>query len=1130
MNAIAWAFIIVWVITGHTVWAAAETPPSRLEIIPQLGHSQALSSIAITPDSRFLASGSVDATIKLWDLVTGRLVRTFEGHRSTVTSIVATPDGRHLITGSHDGTIKLWETASGRLLKSFGRHPLGVSSIASTLDGRHIISAGQAGDIAVWDAKTAELIGLYKGHSKPAFLTAMPDNRHFISGSWDRTIKLWEIATGKVVRIFEKPTGSVSSMAVVSDGKLLASGNSNDRVIRLWDIATGKVVHSFEGRSEAPPISVSPDGHHLFTASADGAVRRRNIETGKVTGVFGRFPGGVRWGAGSVAVSPDGRYMASGNNDGTVKVWELAGGEFVHHLDGRALFVNTVGVTSDGRHVISRSNDQSTVGKTVKLWDLETGGLVKTFGRRPNTPEAIAVTPQGDRIVAEDPDGSVTLRELETGKLVVRFEGLSGPVNSLNVSPDGRHLVSTQWRKPGHIWDMTTGRRTTGIEGGEEGYFTFTPDSRFLVGLQKRQVGLWDVSTGRLVRRFEGHSQWVSTALVTPDGGKLISADRSGAIRIWDATSGDLLLIFAETHAHAVTTLAVSPDGRHVVSGSHDSSVKLWEIASGRLLRTLDGHSDSVNSVALTRDGRFIVSGSVDGTVKLWPLDSDHAALTLIAGKSGNWMSVTRAGFFATSGEADRLLSVVDGLDAYGVDQFYQALYRPDLVEEVLKGDPDGRYANAAAELDLRKILDSGPAPHIEFDLKKTERHDESATVTVRIENRGGGIGRIEWAIGNVNQGIDRGGLGGAEKAMELSREIALTPGRNVVEVVAYNQANLIASRPARLVIDATGPSKGRRGVLHVLSVGIDRYAEKRLELQNAAADARAMADMLTVAGADVFDEVRAKLVLDAEVTQSGLNAVFDDIVRDMAPEDTFVFFLAGHGRTIEGRYYFIPQDFRYGGGRTVSANAISQDQWQEWFSRITARKSVLIYDTCESEAITAIARGTAEKAAAIDRLRHATGRSVIAAARSTEAAYEGLRGHGLLTYTMLDAMDKADVDDDGFIELQELANYASDTVPALSLEHYGVRQQPRYHITSNIPIGGRVAALDTVQIIPKTPTHVVIRSVDVAGLERGGETVTTLAPGAQVRVMEIQDGQATIARDGVKIGRVPQSALASLH
>jgi hypothetical protein len=725
---------------------------------------------------------------------------------------------------------------------------------------------------------------------------------------------------------------------------------------------------------------------------------------------------------------------------------------------------------------------------------------------------------------------------------------------------DGDRLLSTHWTGQAAIWDLATrsylrslGRPCTVTEAQKalkkNGYYGGTIDGvagpgwrRAVAALAKAVKFDYD-KEGELTIEFVcqalgffGHTGSIRSLDILDGGRRLLSASND-SVMISNLETGEIdKIVHMDAKHSAQYVLVSSEDGRDygylVKSNREIQKLTLPELHPVySVFADIEASWSSSETVALriSADKTRLVVDWDGSKIETFDALDGSSETTFVAGPSGEWVLMTEAGFFAASENGARMLNMVRGLRAYSIDQVFQALYRPDLVEEVVNGDPDGIYANAAAELDLEKVLDSGSAPRIEIDRKKTEYQGDSVRVTVQIANTGGGIGRIEWLVDNVNQGVERG-FGDLDD-MELTRQFAVTPGTNVIKVVAYNEANLIASTPVELVVDTDGAETDSRGRLHVLAVGIDDYAEKRLRLENATADATSVAAMLKIAGAGVFDDVTVTTLLNDQVTEAGLEATFEKLASEMAPRDTFVFFLAGHGRTIEGRYYFIPQDFRYGDRRGVVDRAIAQEQWQKWFSRLSARKSVLIYDTCESESITALARGTAERSAAIERLRHATGRSVIAAARSSEAAYEGLAGHGLLTYSVLAAMDKGDSDNDGFIELQEIATYVSDAVPALSLTHYGIRQQPRYHVTSNIPIGVRVAALEVTEIIPKEPTHVVVKLIEVAPLDRSdAEAAQTLSPGAQVRVIEAEAGLALIARDGLKLGHVPEDALLALH
>ena len=166
----------------------------------------------------------------------------------------------------------------------------------------------------------------------------------------------------------------------------------------------------------------------------------------------------------------------------------------------------------------------------------------------------------------------------------------------------------------------------------------------------------------------------------------------------------------------------------------------------------------------------------------------------------------------------------------------------------------------------------------------------------------------------------------------------------------------------------------------------------------------------------------------------------------------------------------------------------LSQEQWQKWISEIRATKSVLIYDTCESGSLTSNSSATRdgrfveEQSTAIEKLKRATGRTVIVAAGEAEPALEGFRGHGVFSYAVLEGLQKAPLDKDGLIELFDLINYIDTQVPELSYQAFRQRKFPQTKFAgSNFPLAKPVAlsSLPTHNqggdAISTMPTHVVI-------------------------------------------------------
>jgi len=180
------------------------------------------------------------------------------------------------------------------------------------------------------------------------------------------------------------------------------------------------------------------------------------------------------------------------------------------------------------------------------------------------------------------------------------------------------------------------------------------------------------------------------------------------------------------------------------------------DVATGTVSRVLTGHSGKVNSVAFCRDGRSIVSGSDDGTVRLWSAATGTDAVGVLAMFQGNRLALTSSGFFDFEGDVQQIVHLVRGFDVMTLGQVHQSLFSPDLVREALTGDPKGEVKRAAEVINLEKVIESGPAPDVEitWPIRGTTSNADLVNVSARIQDRGKGIGRIEWRVNGITAGV----------------------------------------------------------------------------------------------------------------------------------------------------------------------------------------------------------------------------------------------------------------------------------------------------------------------------------------------------------------------------------------
>jgi|GEM_PF-4008310 len=285
------------------------------------GHTGAAAGVIVTPDGKTLISVGNDNSVRLWDVATGKLLKTLEGHTGWVGSVLVTPDGTQAITAGGDNIIRVWDLKTQKEVKKLEGHTVAIRGLALTADGQTLISGSSDKTCRAWDLTTGKQIRKY-GDEKASVesVGVTPNGKYVLAGNDKGIISVFDAKTGDVVNTYEKHEGTmVYTIIVAPDGKTAISG-ARDKDIHVWDIASGKEIRRLKGHTEQIyQIAFSSDAKYLVSASYDKTVRVWDFNTGKELKKFEGHTDGIQ----GACFTPDGRFVFSASWDKTVRKWRL---------------------------------------------------------------------------------------------------------------------------------------------------------------------------------------------------------------------------------------------------------------------------------------------------------------------------------------------------------------------------------------------------------------------------------------------------------------------------------------------------------------------------------------------------------------------------------------------------------------------------------------------------------------------------------------------------------------------------------------------------------------------------------------------------------------------------------------
>ncbi len=682
--------------------------------------------------------------VRLWDTTTGEERRVLRGHTHTVTTLDFSPDSRLLATGSWDHSVRIWEVATGKPLhvlqpEKLLEHGLGVSVVRFSSDGRRLLtmtdgvhtegadpfskqlfSRGDppakhvkevkyvhnfympkgfngpyrgkdhdASPAQLWDPATGKLIATLRPAPKSkqaleetTWADFTPDGQDVITGHWEGSINRWRASDGAHLAQHRGEPTPVKQATISTDGArlLVQRSKSPFLVFAIHDLATGKESSRWECKEELSLVRVRGDCRLLATIRSgnvtDSVPRNRTVQIRSAeTGNVVAEQRGDNEAITAAEFLADGTQLITASLDGTLRIWQTDDGISPRRglvLAGRANTFRFARYRPDGRQIVTFSTyaqairrqgfPPATGANVAELWD--------AAGQRTASLKGLADV--ADSRVRDFVLGRIVHAEFSSDSKSLMTVGEDWwPTNDPPGLKGGRLFA------PVRLWDTSSGKERFALEGltARVHQASFSPDGRWLLTVSNTTMNvitfgtnkdgtpsvtgcmagrkskdaavcLWDAATGKLVHVLRDDTHECTTAVWAPDSKRILTVARpaSGLVPIGYPivalwdAAGGKLAGELDRAAGEARHLQFSPDG-HYVLGLVGTQAVLWDIAGGKHLHTFANHTGDVTAAAFSPDSRWLATAANDRVARIWEVATGKE-LHQLAGHGGRVLSV----------------------------------------------------------------------------------------------------------------------------------------------------------------------------------------------------------------------------------------------------------------------------------------------------------------------------------------------------------------------------------------------------------------------------------------------------------------------------------------------------------
>lgn len=959
------------------------------------GHAARVSGMIITKNGNIITS-SVDKTVIVWDTEKAKQKRKIlgeigDGAEGMVNAMALSPDEKYLATGGwfsnkldNRHSIRIYDYKSGKLVKLLISHADVLIKLYFSRDGKYLVSASADKSIKIWSVEDNFSLKdtLKFNYNINDAKIIHYENRNFALISAGKQLTLYDIEKKEITQSYRADT--TLTYLAYNDRDIAVSTNTFKFFIFDTDLNLIKTVKTKTVPSE---LAYSPNLKIFITGSASfpSVVNIYDASKGyKKISSFFRFNNMAY----RVGFMDNTTAVAIGGDNKDIYTWDIYSNKVKKKISG--------------------------VGKTI--WSVNIHGDTIEWG---NTPDRSGINHFASL------QKSMNLKSFNISYLPSVVKNTIPTVN-------GRYSLSHASLNP---------------NGYDSSILNVKKDGVIVASIVRGST------SGNMHRCYGWYRDYI------------VSGGYYGTLYIYNKQGTHI----ASLIGHTGTIWSLGLDGDKLISGSDDQTMMIWDLSKAVTLhKKLQLNMEYINSYAKdgTKTEDIVQACKELGIDDIYIGSHIKPIVRIFVSKDNEYVLWSDDGFFDSSKKGAKYVGYHINQGEYKeaeyvtVDALYSTFYRPDLIQKALNSQSLQKYAK---NINISALLSDGLAPKVQILTKTryTQEQDLNLEVQVCPTQKGGFdnltlmINSTPVSIIDTSRALKLKKHSGKDGCFIYNQSISLANGENNIGFKATNRAGNIESKPAFLHVrfDQSGvKSKLKNRLseisekedvndLHILAIAVNNYKDRELQLKYSINDATQMLETIKTVAKPLFHNIHVYKLFDKDVTKRKIEKAFKSI--KSTRNDVFLLYIAGHGITDEynGNYYFIPYDFTDTKNiKAIQRQGIGQKDLMLGLSGITALKSLVLLDTCNSGSFV---EATVQKTTT-NRLAKATGRATISASSRSQVALEGYKGHGVFTYTLLEALRGKGYGNNRKITINELSDYVEDVLPSRTYNRWGYRQIPQ--------------------------------------------------------------------------------------